>query len=118
MRTIELRRTCLFGTLVWGVACSAGSPPPDAGEIGSGGSSGSTGGSLSVGGGSASGGTGGGSLTGGNGGTISVAGGSAMGGTAGVPICQSLSVVPTPQVPTVMLVVDTSSSMWRDTMPQ
>jgi hypothetical protein len=57
-------------------------------------------------------------VNGGTGGIIAVAGGSAMGGTAGVPICQSLSVVPTPQVPTVMLVVDTSSSMWRDTMPQ
>lgn len=53
---------------------------------------------------------------GGAGGATGGAGGAA--GSAGAGICQELSVVPTPQVPTVMLVVDTSSSMWRDTTPQ
>ncbi len=53
---------------------------------------------------------------GGNGGAAGGAGGaSGAGGSGGATICQELSVVPTPQVPTVMLVVDTSSSMWETT---
>jgi hypothetical protein len=51
--------------------------------------------------------------------TVSSGGsGAGMTGTAGMSpgICQQLSVVPTPQVPTVELLVDTSSSMF-ETMP-
>ncbi len=104
-----------FGALSL-LACSAGEKPPGGDGIGNGGTSGSSGGTLAVGGSSASGGTGG--SAGGSGGSISVggAGTGAMGGMGG--ICQELSVIPTPQVPAVMLVVDTSSSMWRDTTPQ
>jgi len=119
MRTIELGRFCLgVGMLSIG-ACSAGSPPSDGAGLGSGGTA-ASGGSLSVGGGSASGGSGGtgGGIGSGTGGMIAVAGTSSSGGSAGAAICQALSVVPTPQVPTVMLVVDTSSSMWKDTTPQ
>jgi hypothetical protein len=116
MRTIELGRVCIGAGVVWVAACSAGAPAPDS-DLGTGGTSGSSGGTLSVGGASAAGGSGG-SAVGGSGGAISVGGssGTASGGTAGVPICQELSVVPTPQVPTVVLLVDNSSSMF-ETMP-
>jgi hypothetical protein len=68
----------------------------------------------------ATGGAGGSSATGGVGGAAgsgvaaSGAGGMAAGGTAGMNpgICAALSVVSTPQIPTVELLVDTSSSMW------
>lgn len=53
--------------------------------------------------------------TGATGGSSGSAAASGMGGTD-PGICQQLSVVPTPQVPTVELLVDTSSSMF-ETMP-
>jgi hypothetical protein len=82
-------------------------------DTGSGGTTGGT---------SAAGGTGGSAASSGNGGTSSTTGGTSgsagMSGTGGTDpgICQQLSVVPTPQVPTVELLVDTSSSMF-ETMP-
>jgi hypothetical protein len=68
---------------------------------------------------------GGASATGGDAGTSGVGGAAATGGTSGTAgtagtdpgVCQELSVVPTPQIPTVELLVDTSSSMW-ETMPK
>ena len=79
-------------------------------DTGSGGSAGGTG---------ATGGTGGSSASGGDagmstGGSSAAGGGAGMSGTGGTSpgICQQLSVVPTPQVPTVELLVDTSSSMF------
>jgi hypothetical protein len=84
------------------------------------GGSGGAGAMAGVGGASAAGGSGamsgaGGSVaTGGTGG--STGGAAGAGGSAGAAICQELSVVPTPQVPTVLLLVDNSSSMF-ETMP-
>jgi len=78
-------------------------------------------GSAATGGDTAMGGTGGSSASGGDAG-MSAAGGtggaSSPGGTGGTSgtdpgICQHLSAVPTPQVPTVEIVVDTSSSMFE-----
>jgi len=119
MRTIELGRFCLGMGTLWIGACSAGSPPPDTSGIGTGGTNTSSGGTLSSGGSSASGGSGGstgGSIGSGSGGSIVVAG-SSSGGSAGAPICQQLSVVPTPQIPTVVLLVDNSSSMFETQPP-
>jgi hypothetical protein len=86
------------------------------------GSGGATGGASAAGG---TGGTGGTAASGGDAG-MSAGGSSATGGSAGASgtgtggtdpgICQQLSVIPTPQVPTVELLVDTSSSMF-ETMP-
>jgi hypothetical protein len=84
-------------------------------------------GSGATGGTSAAGGTGGTSAAGGTGGTSATggdAGTSATGGTGGSAamsgmggtdpgVCQHLSVIATPQIPTVELVVDTSSSMFE-----
>ena len=88
------------------------------------GGSGATGGASAAGGSSASGGDAGttGGTTGGTAGSAGMGGSSS--GSAGMSaaggtdpgICQQLSVVPTPQVPTVELLVDTSSSMF-ETMP-
>jgi hypothetical protein len=122
MRTFELTLIGLTGSAVLVGACSAGSPPPGGGDISGGNGGSSTGGSLSVGGASASGGTGG--ATGGTGGVIATGGvlsvggaTAAMGGDGGMAICNELMVVPTPQVPTVMLLVDNSSSMFETQPP-
>jgi hypothetical protein len=58
--------------------------------------------------------SGAGGAVGGTGGAGGAAAGA--GGSAGAGICQELSVVPTPQVPTLLLLVDNSSSMF-ETMP-
>ncbi|HTQ08010.1 MAG TPA: hypothetical protein VMI54_29355 [Polyangiaceae bacterium] len=88
------------------------------------GGSSATGGASGAGGSSATGGTGGdSSATGGSAGSAAT-GGTSSGGSAGMTgtggtdpgICQQLSVVPTAQVPTIELLVDTSSSMF-ETMP-
>jgi hypothetical protein len=81
---------------------------------------GGTGGDTAVGGTGGVSGTGG-TATGGDAGTAATGGASgaaAAGGTAGTDpgVCQDLSVIPQPQIPTVELLVDTSSSMWD--MPQ
>jgi hypothetical protein len=119
MRTIGLTCIGVTASAVLIAACSAGTDGSGRDLTGGNGGT-STGGTLSVGGSSASGGTGG--ATGGTGGAVigqggalSV-GGASMGGSAGVPICQDFSVVPTKQIPTVMLLVDNSSSMF-ETMP-
>jgi hypothetical protein len=71
---------------------------------------------------SANGGTGGSAASGGNAGSaVATGGGAGMNAVAGMGgtdpgVCQELDVVSTPQVPTVELLVDTSSSMWQ-TMP-
>lgn len=71
------------------------------------GTSGSTGGSAGTGGDAGVGGTG-----------AAGSGGAGMSGAAGSPgICQELSVVPTPQVPVVTILVDTSSSMFETDPP-
>jgi hypothetical protein len=98
-----------------GTTAAAGGVPGAGGTSGEGASAGSgaeAGSSV---------GTGGGAGTGGDagvGGAVTAgSSGSGMAGAAGGPgICQELSVVPTPQVPVVTILVDTSSSMW-ETMP-
>jgi hypothetical protein len=115
MRTIELSFIGLTGSALLIAACSASGD--GGGEITGGNGGTGTGGIVAVGGSSASAGTGGGKGgTGGavigQGGAISI-GGAPMGGMAGLPICDSLSIVPMPLVPTVAIVVDNSSSMYE-----
>lgn len=107
---------------------TSGSTATGGTDTGSGGTP-STGGSAAGGtGGVAAGGTGGSAASGGDAGMSATGGGAATGGSAGVTstggtgtggtdpgICQQLSVIPTPQVPTVELLVDTSSSMFETT---
>jgi hypothetical protein len=105
---------------------TSGSAATGGTDTGSGGTP-STGGSAAGGtGGAAAGGTGGSAASGGDAGMSATGGGAATGGSAGVTgtggtggtdtgICQQLSVIPTPQVPTVELLVDTSSSMFTTT---
>jgi len=89
---------------------------------------GTAGGTAAMGGDTSLGGTSGSAASGGDAGTAALGGGSGasgasaaagMGGSAGTDpgICQHLSAVPTPEIPTVELVVDTSSSMWETTPP-
>ncbi|HEV8549052.1 MAG TPA: vWA domain-containing protein [Polyangiaceae bacterium] len=122
------------GSAMGGSAASAtgGSASSGASGTGTGGSSGdtATGGSAgdtaATGGDTSLGGSSGASATGGDagaaamGGTAGSAASGAMGGTAGTDpgICQSLSVVPMKQVPTVEILVDDSSSMYEpENMP-
>lgn len=109
---------------VGGGGSSSGGVGTGGTEIATGGMSGSggTSGEGTTGGTGAEAGTsvGGGAGTGGDTGTGgSVAAGSGgMAGAAGGPgVCQELSVVPTPQVPIVTILVDTSSSMWQTVPP-
>jgi hypothetical protein len=118
MRTIELSFLGLTGSALLIAACSASGD--GGGELSGGNGGNGTGGIVAVGGSSASGGTGGttggtGGVVIGQGGAISI-GGAPMGGMAGLPICQEFSVIPTKQIPTVVLLVDNSSSMF-ETMP-
>jgi hypothetical protein len=84
---------------------------------------GTAGDTAAMGGDTSLGGTSGGAASGGDAGTAALGGASGasaaagMGGMAGTDpgICQHLSAVPTPQVPTVEIVVDTSSSMFETT---
>lgn len=89
-----------------GGSATGGAGGASAAGAGTGGSTAASGGA------STAGGSGGSNPTGGS------AGMTAMAGMAGTDpgICQQLDVVSTPQIPTVELVVDTSSSMW-ETMP-
>jgi hypothetical protein len=93
------------------------------GSAATGGTDAATGGSSATGGASATGGSSGsGGATGGDAGSAAMGGGT-TGGSAGMVgsggtdpgICQSLSVTPMPQVPTVEILVDTSSSMFETT---
>jgi len=94
-------------------AGSGGSVTSGTGASAAGANTGGSAASAATGGDTAAGGTGGGSNpTGGSAGLPATAG---MGGM-NPGICQKLDVVSTPQIPTVELVVDTSSSMW-ETMP-
>ncbi len=117
------------GSGATGGASGASAAGGASGSAATGGTDAATGGSSATGGAS---GTGGSSATGGTGGDAGATGGSAgsaatggsgpggsagMSGTGGTDpgICQQLSVVPTPQVPTVEILVDTSSSMFETT---
>jgi hypothetical protein len=116
-----------------GASATGGAGPASGGTDGSGATGGdaSTGGTGGAGmaGSGTSGGAGGDAATGGASGAAGsgVAGSAAESGSAGMAtagtagmdpgICQKLSVISTPQIPTVELLVDTSSSMWDLTPP-
>jgi hypothetical protein len=93
------------GSSASGGDSATGGSSASGGSVATGGDAGTTGGTT--------GGTAGGAGMGGSA-TSGSAGMSAAGGTD-PGICQQLSVVPTPQVPTVEILVDTSSSMFETT---
>ncbi|HTQ05832.1 MAG TPA: vWA domain-containing protein [Polyangiaceae bacterium] len=93
-------------------ACSAGSKTDNSGLTGDGGSSATGGTGISLGGGTN---TGGSSAQGGSGGGIDVSGSSGTGASAAMQ-CDPLDAVSTRLVPTVLILVDNSSSMFEPLM--
>jgi hypothetical protein len=103
------------GTLISAGGSSAEGGATMSGGVGGAGATAGAGGSAANAGSGVTSGTGGTvGTTGGAGGAAGAAAGA--GGSAGAGVCQQLSVVPTEQIPTVMLLVDNSSSMF-ETMP-
>jgi hypothetical protein len=114
MQKSPLFASTVFLSTLAVAACSAGSPA-DTGLEDSGGTGGTGAGATGgTGGTGAGGGTGGTSPRGGTGGTIIVTMGGSMSGSAGGPmLCAGTEVQSKPVVPTVMMLVDNSSSMFE-----
>lgn len=96
--------------------CSAGGRANNTGLLGDGGSSATGGTGISLNGGSSGSAAGGSSATGGTGSSIDVSGGSSGTGGTDAMACSSLDATSTRLVPTVLILVDNSSSMFEPLM--
>jgi hypothetical protein len=115
MQKFPLFASSVFLSTLAVAACSAGGPAPDTGLNETGGTGGTSTGSGATAGTGVGGSTGGTSPRGGSGGTIVVTmGGTGAGGSGGgAPLCGETMVKSVQLVPTVLMLVDNSSSMFE-----